>query len=132
MNFDKQIGFNQQAFKEFILKEGIVGLFPEPRRLKSGRTSNWYVNWRNAAEDCFVMDKLTDHIIRFIRAHELFPDCIYGVPEGATKTALITTFKYAVECDEDFERGSHTLAMGRSQPKEHGDPKDKYFVGTPR
>ena len=31
-----------------------------------------------------------------------------------------------------FKKGSHVVSMGRSAPKEHGDPADRYFIGAPR
>ena len=57
-------------------------------------------------------------------------DTFYGVPEGATKLGILTQFKYAKS--QQCHKQSHQLAMGRAKPKEHGDPKDRYFVGAPK
>jgi len=77
-----------------------------------------------------VLDKLTDFIISFMANKNLNPETVFGVPEGATKTALITMYKWAHQLPE-FGPGSHVLSMGRAKPKEHGDPQDRFFVGAP-
>jgi orotate phosphoribosyltransferase len=123
--------FNQEEFNRFVLEHNVIGFFKEPIRLKSGRTSNWYVNWRNIAEDVFLLDKLTDYVIAFTQNLGLEPDCFYGVPEGATKLGIITQHKWAKR-SQNYAPGSHVLPMGRGKPKDHGAPKDKYFVGQPR
>jgi orotate phosphoribosyltransferase len=122
--------FNQQEFNQFVLKNNVVGFFKEPIKLKSGRVSNWYVNWRNVAEDVYLLDKLTDYVIAFVKKIGLRPDCFYGVPEGATKLGIITQYKLAKQ-SPNYDIGSHTLPMGRAKPKDHGTPKDKFFVGQP-
>lgn len=123
--------FNQKEFNEFIIKQNIIGFFKEPVPLKSGRLSNWYVNWRNVAGDVYLLDKLTDYVIAFIEDLDLNPDCFYGVPEGATKLGIITQYKWAKR-QANYGPGVYSLPMGRGKPKDHGDPKDRYFVGMPR
>ncbi len=123
--------FNQEKFNTFILDNGVIGFFEQPLKLKSGRTSNWYVNWRTVAEDVFLLDQLTEYVIAFTRDRELEPDCFYGVPEGATKLALLTQYKWA-KGSPTYAPHSHALPMGRGKPKEHGAAKDRYFVGEPR
>lgn len=123
--------FNQEDFNRFVLDNGIVGFFEQPIKLKSGRMSNWYVNWRNVAEDVFLLDKLTDYVTAFTQNLGLEPDCFYGVPEGATKLGVLTQYKWAKE-SPDYTPHSHALPMGRGKPKDHGAPKDRYFVGEPR
>jgi orotate phosphoribosyltransferase len=125
------VKFNQQKFNQFVLENGVVGFFEEPITLKSGRLSHWYVNWRNVAEDVFLIDKLTDFVIDFIEDLNLKPDCFYGVPEGATKLGILAQYKWAKK-SPNYAPYSHTLAMGRGKPKDHGEPKDRYFVGQPR
>jgi orotate phosphoribosyltransferase len=124
------MSFNQKEFNDFILNNNVIGFFKEPITLKSGRKSNWYVNWRTVVEDVFLTDKLTDFILEYINDIELKPDCLYGVPEGATKLGIISQFKYAKK-SENYSKGTHVLAMGRAKPKDHGAPKDKFFVGMP-
>ena len=127
----KMTNFNQQEFNKFVIDNSIVGFFKEPIKLKSGRMSNWYVNWRNASEDVYLIDQVSDFVISFTKDKQLKPDCFYGVPEGATKLALLCQYKWAKN-SPTYSKGSHVLPMGRGKPKEHGAPKDKYFVGAPK
>ena len=122
--------FNQQTFNDFIINHQIIKQSETPFTLKSGKQSNIYVNWRTVAEDAYLMNELTDFVLAFAADHNISPDTFYGVPEGATKLGILTQFKYAQE--NQYSVGSHTLAMGRAKPKEHGDPKDRYFVGAPK
>ena len=117
-------------FNEFIIKYNIVGFFDEPLKLKSGRKSYWYVNWRNVAQDAYLMDQLTDYLLSYVSYLNLNLTCFYGVPEGATKLGIITQLKWA-KLQENFLPYNYILPMGRGKPKEHGDPKDKYFLGIP-
>jgi len=128
--------FDQEEFNNFILENNVIGFFKEPIKLKSGRMSNWYVNWRKPTNDAFLLNEIAQYIISW--TEQLFstknleskPDCFYGVPEGATKLAIITQHEWAKQ-SENYAKGSHSIPMGRAKPKEHGDPKDKYFVGLP-
>lgn len=131
--------FNQEEFNKFIVENGVYGFFEEPITLKSGRESHFYANWRNVVEDVYLTDKLADFVIDF--AQDFLPlsegeikrgcDTFYGVPEGATKLGVITQYKWAMQSPE-YSQGSHTLGMGRAKPKDHGEAKDKYFVGMPK
>ncbi len=121
----------KEEFNNFIIDNNVIGFFAEPITLKSGRSSNWYVNWRTVVEDVFLTDKLADFIIQFIKDSGIKIDTFYGVPEGATKIGIITQYKLAKQ-SENFSKNNFTLAMGRAKPKDHGDPKDKYFVGMPK
>ncbi len=123
--------FSQEEFNEFILKNNIIGFFNEPVTLKSGRKSNWYVNWRKATDDVFLLERLADYIIEFTEDLGLEPDCFYGVPEGATKTGIITQYKWAKR-SPDYGPGSHSLPMGRGKSKEYGLPENRHFIGKPK
>ena len=120
----------KENFYNFILENNIIGIFREPIKLKSGRLSLWYINWRNIASDVFLLDKLTDYIFLFIDYLGLNPKCFYGVPEGATKLGIITQYKWAKR-QENYISGAYDLSMGRGKQKEHGDPKDRFFLGIP-
>ncbi|MBN1792268.1 hypothetical protein JW826_01130 [Candidatus Woesearchaeota archaeon] len=124
-------GFSQREFDDFVLRHGVIGFFQEPIKLKSGRMSNWYVNWRTVSEDAYLLDRLTDFAIRFIHSRSIVPASIYGVPEGATKTAVIAQHKLAKDF-LDYAPGRYVVPMGRGKPKEHGAPKDRFFLGMPR
>lgn len=123
--------FNQKEFNEFVIGNEVIGFFDKEVLLASGRGSHWYVNWRKISNDAFLMDELSDYVINFVTSKGLKPDCFYGVPEGATKLGILSQYKYAKQ-SPDYDKGSHSLPMGRAKPKNHGDPKDKYFVGEPR
>ncbi len=122
--------WEKEHFYEFIIENKIIGFFEKPLKLKSGRMSYFYVNWRNIAEDVYLIDLLTDFIISFVKNLNLNPDCFYGVPEGATKLGVIAQYKWA-KTRINYAQGIYSLSMGRAKPKEHGDPKDKYFLGVP-
>jgi orotidine-5'-phosphate decarboxylase len=124
------INFNQEDFNKFVLENDVYGFFEEPLTLKSGRKSHFYANWRNVVEDVWLTDKLSNYIISFVKDNNLDVDTFYGVPEGATKIAVISQYKWAKE--SGFTKGSHILSMGRARPKEHGQAKDKFFIGVPR
>jgi orotate phosphoribosyltransferase len=121
----------KDSFINFIIENNIIGFFEEPIILKSSRESYWYVNWRNIAEDVYLIDILTNFIISFVKDLKLDPDCFFGVPEGATKLGVITQFKWAKQ-HNNYRKGIFPLPMGRALPKKHGDPKDKFFVGPPK
>lgn len=128
--------FDQQAFNEFIIEHGVVGFFEKPVVLKSGRTSNWYVNWRRVSNDVYALEKLAEFVVSFTESliaggKIAAPDCLYGVPEGATKLGVLAQYLYAKRSPR-FGSGSHVLAMGRGGVKQHGAPEDRYFVGMPR
>lgn len=123
--------FDQKQFLHFIIDNNVVGFFNQAVTLKSGRQSHWYVNWRTVSSDVFLIDKLTDFLISFVSDLGLAPESFYGVPEGATKLGVISTYKLAKQSGK-FHVGSHALPMGRGKVKEHGAPKDRYFVGAPR
>lgn len=127
MNWDKE----KKKFYEFIIINKVIGFFKEPIRLKSNRLSYFYVNWRKVSEDVNLIDKLTDYIISFVRYLNLQPDCFYGVPEGASKIGIITQFKWA-KMQNNHQTRSYHLPMGRGKPKDHGEPKDRFFLGVPK
>ncbi|MEM3422644.1 MAG: hypothetical protein QXF35_04250 [Candidatus Bilamarchaeaceae archaeon] len=123
--------FNKEEFLKFIVENRVVGFFEQPIKLKSGRLSHWYVNWRTITEDVFLSDKLTDFIIDFVESKKIHVDTYFGVPEGATKIGILCQYKHAKK-QTGFAKGSHALAMGRGKVKEHGEPKDRYFLGIPK
>jgi len=123
--------FSQEEFNNFILENKVIKYFEEPIRLRSGKLSHWYFNWRDIADDVFLLDKLTGYIIDFTKDLGLKPDCFYGVPEGATKIGLFAQERWA-KSSLEYGRGSHSLPMGRGKPKRHGIPKDRNFIGEPK
>jgi orotate phosphoribosyltransferase len=122
--------WKQESFNDFIKTQNVIGIFDTPIKLASGRLSYWYVNWRKITSDAYLLDKLTDFIISFINYLGLNPKCFYGVPEGATKLGIITQFKWA-KIQKDYNPGNYPISMGRGKQKEHGDPRDRIFIGLP-
>ncbi len=123
--------FNQEHFNQFIIENNVIGFFNQPITLKSGKQSQFYVNWRTITQDVFLTECLADYILDFVQSKNLSFNCFYGVPEGATKIALITQYKSA-HLDSNYSKNSHCLPMGRGKIKEHGALKDKYFLGEPQ
>jgi orotate phosphoribosyltransferase len=123
--------FNQGEFNKFIEDSGVYGFFEEAITLKSGRKSHFYANWRNVVEDVYLTEQLANYVIAFAKENNLEVETFYGVPEGATKLGIITQFLFAKQKD-DYGKASAVLAMGRAAPKDHGAPKDKFFVGVPK
>lgn len=123
--------WQKKQFYDFIIENNIIGFFKEPLKLKSGRLSYWYVNWRNIAEDVYLIDNLSNYLINYVKHLELNPDCFYGVPEGATKLGIITQYKWA-KIQNNYDQDVYSLSMGRGKPKDHGAPKDKFFLGVPK
>ena len=118
-------GFNQEEYNKFLIENNVIGFFEEPVTLKSGRISNWYVNCRYLLDEVGVIDKLTDFVLAFSDDNGISADYFYGVPEGATKLAVILNYKKGKLDNNE----NQALVIGRGKPKEHGDPKDRYFIG---
>jgi uridine monophosphate synthetase len=122
------IEFDQAAYNAFLIEHKVVGFFEEPITLKSGRISNWYVNCRVLLDRLGVIDRLTDFVLDFADDKNLTGDYFYGVPEGATKLAVILNYKKG-KLNNDPDQA---LIIGRGKPKTHGAPKDRYFIGPAR
>ncbi|MFH1688215.1 MAG: hypothetical protein ABIE70_11935, partial [bacterium] len=123
--------FDQQAFNEFVVHNKVYGFFDEPITLKSGRQSHFYVNWRTIVEDVRLTEILIEHVLAFVGDRPIEVDTFYGVPEGATKLGVLTQYTFARRQD-NYLVGSHVLSMGRAKPKDHGAPRDRFFVGAPK
>jgi len=122
--------FDQQAFNQFVVDTDVYGFFQEAITLKSGRQSHFYANFRTVVEDVWRTERLVEFVLDYVAELGLEVDTFYGVPEGATKLGLLTQCRYA-QLQPNYAESSHTLAMGRAKPKDHGAPKDRFFVGMP-
>ncbi len=120
-------GFDKRAFEEWIIESGAfrIGEYT----LKSGRRAFHYVNCRVLTDTAQSLEKSTSHILDFVADNNLEPDCFYGVPDGMTKTAVIAGYRWASERRSDQE--DMVIPTGRKTPKEHGDPRDRFFVTPP-
>ncbi len=118
-------GFDQAEYNEFLIQNKVIGFFEEPITLKSGRVSPWYANCRDLLSRVGLIDRLTDFVLAFSAEKGISADYFYGVPEGATKLAVVLNYKKGKLDDNE----NQALVIGRGKPKAHGDPKDKYFIG---
>jgi orotate phosphoribosyltransferase len=124
-------GFIQADFDNFIIGQNIIGFKDQPIKLKSGRESYFYVNWRPVTGTVNGNYLLSNYILKFAKSKGLEPNCYYGVPAGATGIGTITQYRWALS-HEDFLETNYPIVIGRENPKDHGDPADKYFVGNPK
>lgn len=119
------MGFDPGAFHQFLIQNKVIGFFEKPIKLKSGRISHWYVNCRVLSDRVGAIDQLADFVLAFSEERGLPADYYYGVPEGATKLAVLLNYKKG----KSINNLDQALVIGRGKPKEHGDPKDRYFIG---
>lgn len=103
----------------------MVGIKEEPFKLKSGRLSHWYANCRVLSDNSEILSRTADFVVQFLQDRGIGFDYVYGVPAGATKLAV------AINMSLGQKNPSQKIMIGREKPKEHGDPKDKYFIGNP-
>lgn len=117
--------FDSIKFNEMIITNKIIGFFDKPIILKSGRQSYWYVNCRDLSNTYSLLDKTSSFVIDFLNDLDIEVDYVYGVPEGASKLAVIVNYKLGLQNKKPLQK----IIIGRGQPKTHGAPKDKYFIG---
>jgi len=116
---------DQNGFDSFVIEKKCVGFKNPPLTLKEPRfgqpvLSHFYVNMRNTGETVKQLKKMAEYLAAFCKTKGITGDYFLGVPEGATKLGVVATMAY---CDPDTK-----VPLSRSKPKEHGDPKDKYYV----
>ena len=58
-------------FDEFVLKNQILGFFEAPVSLKSGRKSCFYVNWRKATNDAYLLKETCQYILSFLEENKI-------------------------------------------------------------
>ena len=125
------MSFDKKEFIKFALENDVVVFCEDPVELSSGILSHLYIDWEKVTADVFLTrEQLIPFIFQFIKDHKLNPSNFYGVPEGATKLGFAAQYGLAAR-SRDYRKGSHVLAMGRGNPKEHGMKKDRYFLGKP-
>jgi len=117
------MAFDKQEFDNFILDNKVVGIKVDPIKLKSGRTTHWYVNCRILSDTYSLLNKTSEFVVEKIKELGLEYDYIYGTPDGATKLGMMVNIILGKDNPE------LKMVVGRKQPKEYGDPKDRYFVG---
>ncbi|MFO8015661.1 MAG: hypothetical protein R6U32_01010 [Candidatus Woesearchaeota archaeon] len=116
--------FDRQEFDKFLLENNVVGIKEEPFKLKSGRISHWYANCRVLSDTFQLLDRTAQFVHEFLQDNDIDFDYVYGVPAGATKLAVAVNYNLGLR-----GRPDHKIIIGREKPKEHGDPRDRYFIG---
>ncbi len=120
--------FNKKKFITFFVKNKGITFFDKSAKGKyTGNPSTIYFNWRTIAEDVHNLDKCADYVIQFIQDKKMNPDCFLGVPEGATKLALLLQYKWVKKYKKN-----PILPFVRGNAKKHGTPKDRDFLGVPK
>lgn len=118
------MNFNRNEFDEFLLRNCCVGFYENPVILKSGRKYRYYINIRNAVKTVGLKIDTAKFVFQFAQCQGLKPDAFVGIPDSATSLGLAVT--ELIDYKDPYEIPSVTL---RSVYKDHGEPKDKYFVG---
>ena len=119
------MSFNKEEFNRFLVDNSVVGFKEQDITLKSGRISRWYANCRVLTDHTGIADKTANFIIDFIKEKSLEFDYVYGIPAGATKLATLINYKNAARQNNE----NIPLVIGREKPKEHGEAKDRFFIG---
>ena len=119
------MSFNKEEFNKFLVENNVVGFKEQDITLKSGRISRWYANCRTLTDHSGIADKIANFIIDFIKEKGIEFDYVYGIPAGATKLAVLINYKNAARQNNE----NIPLVIGREKPKEHGEPKDRFFIG---
>lgn len=123
--------FDRNKFNRFIEEKNVFGFYNEAKILDDGRKTWFFIDWKPLMSDVFLTDKLADFVLAFAKSNKLKVDSFYGVPESATKIALICQYKLAKQ-SEHFGEKSHVLSLGRGNPRaHHKKPEDNYFLGKP-
>ncbi|MBU0535372.1 MAG: hypothetical protein KKE20_00240 [Nanoarchaeota archaeon] len=115
--------FDQSRYDSFLLKNNVVGLKKEPIKLKSGRESYWYANCRVLSDTYSLLSTTAQFVVDKIKELGLDYDYIYGTPDGATKLGIMVNMLLGKD------NPGLKMVVGRKKPKEHGDARDRYFVG---
>lgn len=123
--------FDREKFYDLMQESDIVKFSLEGFTLKSGTKSHLYINWRLAFRRAYIVEQITEQIVNYVADSGLQPDCIMGVPEGATLWGAFAQMKW-VSTLEDFKEGDYSIAMGRGRTKTYGDSRNRDFIGTPK
>lgn len=121
--------FDKKKFIKFFIENNGVTFFDKSALAKySNKPSTVYFNWRLISEDVYLVDKCADYIINFVQDKKINPDCFLGIPEGATKLAIILQYKWV----KKYKKNKSSLPFVRGSVKKHGALKDRIFLGIPK
>jgi orotate phosphoribosyltransferase len=115
----------KEKYLKLLIEGNIFGFHAEGIKLKCGRISYYYANFRNALENPKIFLELVKLVAEYVKKINF--DCLYGVPEGATPWAIGVSIELL---KENYDL--NCIAVGRGKEKSHGDPKNKYFICPPK
>lgn len=126
------MGFDKQGFIRFFINNGGISFFNKNIKGKySGKPATIYFNWRTISEDVYSLEKCVDYILSYVKFKKLNPDCFLGIPEGASKLAILMQYKWAKRSTK-YAQGSHIMPLIRGKSKKHGMIKDRFLLGLPK
>jgi len=126
------MSFNKKKFITFFIKNKGISFFDKSAKGKYSRKAvPIYFNWRTISENVNTLEECANYVISFIQEKKLNPDCFIGVPEGATKLAIILQYKWAKKFRKQKKETS-VLSLIRGNSKKHGMLKDRDFLGIPK
>lgn len=123
------MAFDVEKFDHLLLENGVLGFKDPPIKLKSGRQSHYYINCRVLTDTIRMKNILCAYILEHLSDISIDPDYFVGVPEGATKIALGLN-DYRAQISGSARYMDAPWVLMRAKPKEHGDPRDRFFIGT--
>lgn len=124
--------FDKTSFLKFAIQIGVLEFPRMPQELRSGMKSDWYVNWRPVSGDLAGGRILAAYISDFIGDQGINSDCVFGVPNGATVTAVRTTDFMLSRSPHRPDFGEVVVPQGRKEPKGDIDPQYEWFSVPPR
>lgn len=117
------ITFNQEEYDRFVLENGVIGFLPT--KLKSGRKTFWYANFRLPLQDMRKVGKLAEFIYSFCQEKNLKPTNFFAVPEGPRE--------FSSSLNRTLQLNSGDVAIPavslRAGYKTYGSAQDRYTVG---
>ena len=124
--------FNKKNFIRLLISNQGISFFDTSAKGKySGKPATVYFNWRTVLEDTYNLEKCAKYVIDYMCEKRINADCFVGVPEGATKLAVLLQYLWAKKSGM-LKKSSDTSVIIRGKIKEHGVAKDREFLGVPK
>lgn len=118
------MAFDQNAYDDFLVENGVVGVLEEPITLRSGGLSFWYANFRALLRTTDLSSEAAEYVHRFAKDQEFDFTNVFAVPEGPRRFA-----SYVDDLLREHGATVVPAASLRSGYKTHGSPVDRYTVG---
>lgn len=118
--------FDKTVFTSDLVDRNIIGISKNGTPISSGGTTGWYVNGRDVTDSTTVLSATAKYAVDFMIENGLVTDgldAVLGVPEGALDLGK--------EINRRLIEGGYIknkLYIPRIVPKEHGNPKAKFWV----